>query len=265
MRSSYLVTTPARPSARSSGRGPVRLGSGLLLSLLVLAGAADAEIWRNRAFRFVGDRPVRIIVLRPDIEVGSIDSGGMEEADADWTAAARAKLTGQIEAQQRALGNMIVFLPDLRGEQAKLVADYSALLRTVAAAAAAADIEPASALRGRARGNWTLGPGAARIGAIGGGDYALLVRTRDSFSTSGRKVFHMLTRQIAGMLLNGTGIHRAYAALVDLTTGDLVWLNVDPRAGGDPRTDEGAAKRVAQLFSRFPAHQPPRSASAPPP
>jgi hypothetical protein len=51
------------------------------------------------------------------------------------------------------------------------------------------------------------------------------------------------------------GVHTSYAALVDLKTGDLVWFNVDPGSGGDPRTDEGATKRIRQLLESFPAKE----------
>ena len=49
-----------------------------------------------------------------------------------------------------------------------------------------------------------------------------------------------------------SGVHIGYAGLVDLETGDLVWLNADRKMGGDVRTGDGAVKRVTQLLEDFP-------------
>jgi hypothetical protein len=53
-----------------------------------------------------------------------------------------------------------------------------------------------------------------------------------------------------------SGEHKGFAGLVDLRTGDLVWLNADLAMGGDVRTPEGAQKRVAQLLEDFPGSAP---------
>ncbi|HEX8420269.1 MAG TPA: hypothetical protein VF638_09685 [Sphingomonas sp.] len=236
-----------------------RLRITLLLSLLGTGGSADAAVWKNGAFRFVEGRPVRIVVVQSDIQVGSIGVGGVEEANADWTAMARVKLAAAIERQQRVFGNEVVVLAEQKGEQAKLVADYLALFKTVATEATTHELTRDGALPAMGdRVNWTLGPDMARIVASGGGDYALFVRMRDSFGTGERKAFRLLTGQVASMILEGTGVHQAFAALVDLKSGDLVWFNLDLRAGGDPRNDAGAAKRIGQLFGGFPSRKPAR-------
>jgi hypothetical protein len=221
--------------------------------LLSLASAVEATTRTNAAFRRPDGQPLKIVVLPPDVTVGSIGIGGVEEPNADWTAAARNKLASQIEAQQRANGNLVIFLPEQDGERAKLVADYQALFRTVAAAAADHEQGGAATLpTKRDRFDWTLGPGAARLAEVGGGDFALFVMTHDAFGTGGRKAFRLLTGGLAGALVQGSGVHHSYAALVELKTGDLVWFNVDPGSGGDPRTDTGAGKRMGQLFGGFP-------------
>lgn len=220
---------------------------------LTVSGGAAAKTKVGREFRFAQDRPVKIIVLRPDVEVGSIGIGGVEEVNADWTEAARKKLALQIEAQQRASGNEVIFLPEQEGEKGKLVAEYQALFRAVAGAAAEHQTNGAARLpTKRDRFDWTLGPGAAQLAELGGGDYALFVKTHDAFGTGGRKAFRLLTGGLMSALLQGSGVHRSYAALVDLKTGDLVWFTVDPGSGGDPRTDAGATKRMGQLFGSFP-------------
>jgi hypothetical protein len=95
-----------------------------------------------------------------------------------------------------------------------------------------------------------MGPGASRLGTIGGGDYGLFIYTYDSYGSSGRKAL-----QVIGLLAESgasSGVHIGYAGLVDLKTGDLLWINADVRMRGDVRTAEGADKRVSQLLEDFP-------------
>lgn len=220
--------------------------------LVSVAGAAGAKVKQDKEFRFPADKPARIIVFRPDVEVGSMGVGGVQEANADWTATAREKLTAQIAAWQKAQGNEALFLPEQSGENAQVVADYQSLFRAVAAAVVEHKMNPVSKLPTKKdKFDWTLGPGATRLGEIGGGEYALFVWTKDAYGSAGRKVAQVLMAGLIGAYMPA-GVHQSYAALVDLKTGDLLWFNVDPGSGGDPRTDEGALKRVGQLFTKFP-------------
>lgn len=61
--------------------------------------------------------------------------------------------------------------------------------------------------------------------------------------------------QLVGMVAGvgvTSGVHLGSAGLIDLKTGELVWLNADKQMGGDVRAPEGAEKRVAQLLEGFP-------------
>jgi hypothetical protein len=52
-----------------------------------------------------------------------------------------------------------------------------------------------------------------------------------------------------------SGEHIGYAGLVDLKTGDLLWLNADGAMGGDVREPDGAQKRMRQLLEDFPGSE----------
>ena len=52
----------------------------------------------------------KLIVLRPDIQVGSITTGGMVEPRADWTEQARKSVTDALRAQQAARGATTLFI-----------------------------------------------------------------------------------------------------------------------------------------------------------
>jgi hypothetical protein len=93
-------------------------------------------------------------------------------------------------------------------------------------------------------------------------DYALFLHAEDSFASTGRIALQVLG--VAGCVVGfcapniGGGGQFAYASLVDLHTGNVVWFNV-LQAGtqvagvnmGDIRKPEGAAQMVDRLLGRM--------------
>ena len=221
---------------------------------------APAKTRVDATFAFPKDKTARIIVFRPDVSVGSVGIGGVTQANADWTATARTNLASAMRKHQGARGNELIFLPDQDGEKAQLVGDYQALFRAVAGAVITHKFYGAKLPTKKGRFDWTLGPGAAKLGAIADGDYALFVYSEDAYGDAGRKVAQLLMAGLFGAYVPA-GIHVGYAGLVDLSNGNLVWFNVDPAAGGDPREAEGADKRVGQVLRNWPL----REGEAPPP
>ena len=193
----------------------------------------------------------RILVFRPEIAVGAQTTGGMNEPSAEWTRAARANLLAALAKAPAIAGSTLVIAPELEGDKGALLDDYTALFKTVAQAAFSHKMFPGNRLPTKKSDfDWTLGEGAAALRPLGG-DYGLFFFTYDSYGSTGRKV-----AQVLGLLLGGglipAGVHVGYAGLVDLKTGDLVWLNADTAMGGDPRDAVGADKRMAQLLEDFP-------------
>jgi hypothetical protein len=194
---------------------------------------------------------VKILVFRPNVAVGEQTTGGMNEPSVEWTEAAKAHLIAALTRQQAARGTSLVMVPELEGPQNQLVTDYTALFRTVAEAAFQHKMFPGNRLPTKKKEfDWTLGKDAAQLRALGG-DYGLFFYTYDSYGSTGRKVAQILGA-VMGFGLMPSGVHVGYAGLVDLTTGDLVWLNADLAMGGDVRTADGAEKRVTQLLEGFP-------------
>lgn len=242
-----------------------------MLGRLLAALMACAFLWVSPAvaqeasaskqgFTFPKDGPVRILVFRPEVRVGEQSTAGMNQPNADWTAAARKNITTALDAAQIARANEIKAMPELDGADGKLLADYRALFRAVTDAVVQHKLFVGNRLpTKRAEFNWTLGDGVRRLGEIGGGDYGLFLFTHDSYGSAGRKA-----AQVVGLLLGAyipAGVHIGYAGLVDLRTGELVWINADTAMGGDVREADGATKRVAQLLEDFPQ----RAGAVPPP
>src|SRR5262249_9422144 len=52
----------------------------------------------------------KLLVLRPDVSVGSITTGGMVEPRADWTDQARSNIVQALRAQQAARGGNVTII-----------------------------------------------------------------------------------------------------------------------------------------------------------
>lgn len=228
-----------------------------LLALLVLLalpiGVAAQEKTGSKDGFAVAPGTVRIALLEPRIMVGEQSTGGMFEANADWTQQARENLEQELTKALGDIGNEVVRLDLNVTPDGESLRRYNYLFGAVADSVMEYQFFPGNRLPTKKKEKsfeWTVGPGLRETAALQGFDYVLMIRTRDAYGSTGRKAL-----QIVG-LLAGVGVtsgeHLGMAGLVDVKTGDLVWLNADLQMGGDPRTPEGAAKRVSQLLEGFP-------------
>ena len=208
----------------------------------------------------------KLLVMRPDVQVGSVTTGGMVEPRADWTETARANLVNALRAQQAERGGN-VFVMDRRDSlptvDAETVAELERLFYAVGSSIALHKYSGRTLPTKRGKGlEWTLGQDAIRLGQRTGFDYALFMHAEDSFASTGRIALQVLG--IAGCAVGfcapniGGGGQFAYASLVDLRTGEVVWFNVlqtgTQVAGinmGDIRKPEGAAQMVDRLLNRM--------------
>jgi hypothetical protein len=199
----------------------------------------------------------RILLFRPTITVGAQSAGGAFRANADWTAQARENIGAALTAAQGKLGNEVVTAPEAYGDDAMLLAEYNALFTVIAESVIVYKFFVGNRLPTKKRAgvfDWTMGPGVSKLAAETGCDYALFIYTEDQIGSTGRKVLQVFAALASVSVKSGE--HKGYAGLVDLKTGELVWLNADMAMGGDVRTAEGATKRVGQLLEDFPGRPP---------
>lgn len=208
----------------------------------------------------------KLLVMRPDVNVGSVTTGGMVEPRADWTEQARSNLIEAIKAQQSTRGGNVLIMErrdSLPGVDPETVAELERLHYAVGRSIALHRYSGAYLPTKRGKGlDWTLGQDAIRLGQRTGMDYALFLYAEDSFASTGRVALQVLG--IAGCFVGfcapniGGGGQFAYASLVDLRSGEVVWFNVlqtgTQVAGiniGDIRKPEGAAQMVDRLLNRM--------------
>ena len=227
----------------------------LLIIGLAFASAMPTAAQEKTAVKpnFVLPADARIIIFRPSIKVGAQSTGGMFEPNADWTEEAKSQLAKALQAAAATkIARPIVAYPESVGAQATTLADYQSLFSAVASAVLEFKLFPGNRLPSKKNSDldYTLGPGVSAL-STSDKDYGLFFLTEDQYGSTGRKVLQFMAAGLLGVGVS-SGVHKGYAGLVDLQTGDLVWINADAAMGGDVRTADGAAKRVAQLLEDLP-------------
>ena len=104
-----------------------RLGIALLLGVSLSACVQTRQYADTQFAPPQGD--YKLLVMRPDVSVGSVTTGGLVEARADWTETARAKLLDALRAQQATRGGNVRILDrrdSLPGISAETIAELEA-------------------------------------------------------------------------------------------------------------------------------------------
>jgi hypothetical protein len=240
------------------------------LSIALLTSVALAGCVQTRQYADVEFSPpqgdYKLLVMRPDVSVGSVTTGGLVEPRADWTEQARANFIAALKAQQAGRGGNVFIMEKrnaLAGVDPDTVAELERLHYAVASSIALHKYSGQYLPTKRNKGlDWTLGQDAVELGRRTGFDYALFLYAEDSFASTGRVGLQVLG--IAGCFVGfcapnvGGGGQFGYASLVDLRTGEVVWFNVSQASSqiagikfGDIRTPAGAAQMVDRLLDRM--------------
>lgn len=244
----------------------MRTWTPLLAGAIVLAASGCVQTRQVADVNFAppsGDYD--LLVMRPDVTVNWLTAGGMPEPRADWTEQARANVIAALRAQQSRLGGTVKVLDrrdQLDGIPAQTVADLERLHYVVGQSIALHKYMGAALPTKRGKGlDYTLGSDAVEIGRRTGHDYALFIHAEDNIASTGRTALQVLG--VAGCIVgfcapSGGGNQFAYASLVDLRTGEVVWFNVLQTGSqlpgvtfGDIRTEQGAAQMVDRLIGRM--------------
>jgi hypothetical protein len=241
--------------------------SGLALALLSLSLGACVETRQYADVQFtLPEGDYKLLVLRPDVTVGSLTTGGMVEPRADWTDQARSSIVAALRAQQTGRGGHVLVVEhrnEVPGVSEQELADMERLNAVVDESIVLhkylGDYLPTKRGKGL---DWTVGEDAVSLGRKTGYDYALFLHAEDQVASTGRIALGVIG--LAGCIVGfcapniGGATQLDYASLVDLKTGEVVWFNV-VRAGsqvpgikfGDLRTPQGAEQMVERLLGRM--------------
>ncbi len=236
-----------------------RLAAIFLLALVSSPALSQERSAVRQGFELAPNSGKRILMLRPAVRVGSQSTGGLFEPNAEWTDLAKANIQAALEDLQSQLGNELIVAPEAYGEEAQIVQEHMALFAAVSQAVIEYQFFVGNRLPTKKRDNkndvfdWSLGDTVAQLPGAKNADYALFIYNKDAYGSTGRKVLQAVA--LVGGIGVKSGEHVGYAGLVDLKTGDLVWLNADAEMGGDVREVDGSQKRARQLLEDFPGSE----------
>lgn len=229
-----------------------------VLAIIAVAGVAVSGCTTTRQMADAKFRPpagqFRIIVMQPDISVGLLTAGGTVEPRQDWTDQARTNVLTALNAQQVQRGGDVTIArtQEDAGGDPQAVADLVFLHNAVGQAIRTHKygLLPLPTKAGKF--DWTLGPQAVDYGLLTQYDYALFMHAQDSFSSGGRVALQALSLVgcafgVCAMPTGGQQV--AFASLVELKSGQVVWFNVLSSTVGDIRTPEGAKSLVDDLLA----------------
>jgi hypothetical protein len=222
------------------------------VAALLLCGCATTRLQTEAGFH-PPTGSYHVIVMEPDVTAGVLTAGGLVEPREDWTNQARENVIKAVEMQETAHGAVVKTAATVQdaGWDAAAMENLVLLHRAVGTAITMHKygVQPLPTKKDRF--DWTLGEQAVAFGAATHYDYALFLHAQDSFASGGRQAL-----QAAGFLgclvgvcvVASGGRQIAFASLVDLKTGNVVWFNVLVSGTGDIRTPEGANQMVSKLL-----------------
>jgi hypothetical protein len=220
---------------------------------------ASAPAGRGKAL------PRTVLLATPDLIVEELSAGNVSEKAKDWSNeasqnAARvvrdlAKKNGAFEVADDA---------GLSSTDKTTLQQYGALYARLLACINSGRSASNPAWKQQvASFDYTLGPGMNDIATHSGADAVLFVIGNEHVSSAGRKarmaggvlmgILTGVTTGVAVFSVPGGGISFLSLGLVDMRTGDLLWVSADYKGGGiNLRNEKDLQTVLAQLFASYP-------------
>jgi len=200
-------------------------------------------------------RPKKVVLLPPQVFVYELSAGGMPTRMADWEATARDNLVAAATRLSRETGLFeLVPAPALDPLLADQLEAHVGLYERVAQSVFVYGRGDQDAWAHKKNEfDYTVGPGLAFLREQTGADAALIVLGSDYISSGGRRAAF-----VAGLLLGVVmplGQSFITAGIVDLTTGDVLWMSFDSSASMDSRTPADVDGLMHDLYQTWPGSQ----------
>lgn len=249
----------------------VRLGllAALFASVPVLPALAGAK-YTAQGFAIDAQQPPRVVVVRPKIFVGVLDSQNREIEDPEWLAATHTNLQAALKRNPSAKAVQWRFddwnaptskpLSEELWQAARYINGDLIFKAPQGTMPVAPGEDWQKRLKAIPKGYYEYALPMGAVEELRATDpeaqFALLINMHDAYTTDGAK----LARLLGGMgnvLTTGTNTmplppHHGFAMLIDLTSGRIVWFYNDGAFGGDLRKAASADKRVAQTLTGWP-------------
>jgi len=197
-------------------------------------------------------RPKKVVLLPPQVFVYELSAGGVPTRMADWEATARDNLIAAATRLSHEAGFELLPAPVLDPQLADQLEAHIGLYERVAQSVfvyGRGDMDAWAHKKNEF--DYTVGPGLAFLRQQTGADAALIVLGSDYISSGGRRAAF-----VAGLLLGVVmplGQSFITAGIVDLTSGDVLWMSFDSSASLDSRTPADVDGLMHDLYQTWPA------------
>lgn len=226
----------------------------LLVAMFGPAYAGDTPHWVHyRLLNKTASLPKKILIIPASIRMYEVTAGGVKEEVPDWSAEASKNVLKATAAAFAAKGGtQEVPMPSLSAAERALVDEHMALYKLVA------NSMPNRLMMHKIRRfDYGIGPGLASVLARSGADALVMVHGRDYASTAGRKTKAVLGKiPIVNIFTGGEvqlGHSFVHIGVIDLKTGDLLWMNSEYREGtSNMREYDDVEDQMAALFKWYP-------------
>lgn len=194
-----------------------------------------------------------ILIVEPRIQLGMLTAGGVTEPREEWSQQARQYVLRHVQnsmvqdSHKFVVGNVDDLM---EGRLGQVVRVNEAVIQSIIAheyngyagaklATKKDDFE------------WTIGEGSQLVGQHFGADYALFISGDGTYASGGRVAAFVVASAFGvGIPL---GQQQVMASLVDLKTGQVMWVNYAVAGpGADMREDAGAQSLVESLLKDAP-------------
>jgi len=206
-----------------------------------------------------------ILVVGPDIQLSARTAAGDAMTRPDWSQTAQGNIRACLENRMRRANRAFQF----ETTNALLQGRSGQVLRLHAVVADAALNAQRQHRPPNAAQRWTIGQGARDLAADHHAQYALILAGDGVYASTSHDVLTLASNlRTAAAAATGNalaaaalGFHalrprvggpRILASLVDLQSGDIIWIRQIDNGPDDPRTPEGARRLIRALFRNSP-------------
>jgi hypothetical protein len=195
-----------------------------------------------------------VLLMPADVELSLLTTGGLLEPHAEWTEQGRQNVIAALKDELAERSIEAVSYGDDSTASYQIAVEHEQIVKLHEAVGGAIMVHsylPGFALPTKKdRFDWTLGNGVQELRNAKGADYALFVYAEDSFSSDGRVALKIALALLGAHVQGGRQV--AFASLVDLDSGAVVWFNVLQSEVGDLRDPKMARETVDSLLDSSP-------------
>lgn len=226
----------------------------ILLPLLLASGCAQTRNLGGEQAIVAPPEGLTVLLMPADVELSLLTTSGLKEPNAEWTEQGRQNVIAALKAEMAERAIKTVSYAGEASKHTEIADEHLQLVKlheAVGGSIALHKFVPGLELPTKKnKFNWTLGENVQMLRDTYDSNYALFVFAEDSFSSGGRVALQVALALLGAHVQGGQQV--AFASLVDLNSGSVVWFNVLNSGVGDLRDPKLARETIDTLLDSAP-------------